>query len=85
MSLSIQYGRKTEAKLKEVLEEMLAEAFSNGADEDATGNVANLVGEVLQLVAMCRQYSALGKHKQYEIHVYASSKGVQWQYFQVGQ
>jgi len=85
MSLSIQYGRKTEAKLKEVLEEMLAEAFSEGSQDDATGRVAALVGEILQLVAMCRQYRALGKHKQYEMHVYASSKGVEWQYFQVGQ
>lgn len=91
MSLSVKYSSSAERKLRVVLEQMMSEAICVGprdeeaveADFHTSGKVANLVGEVVQLVALCRDFEASGKPKRYEVHVYASSKGVEWQYFQV--
>ena len=92
MSLSVKYSSSAEMKLRGVLEQMMSEAICIGPkDEESketdlytSSKVANLVGEVVQLVALCRDFEASGKPKRYEVHVYANSNGVEWQYFQVG-
>ncbi|MDE1827679.1 MAG: hypothetical protein KGH65_00760 [Candidatus Micrarchaeota archaeon] len=88
MSLSIKYSGSTERKLKGVLKQMVSEAVcieprDREAESHATDRVANLVGEVVQLIALCRESESSGKPKRYDVHVYASGKGVEWQYFQV--
>ncbi|MDE1825680.1 MAG: hypothetical protein KGH61_03800 [Candidatus Micrarchaeota archaeon] len=91
MSLSVKYSSSAERKLRDVLEQMMSEAICIGpkdeeskqADFCTSSKVANLVGEVVQLVALCRGVEASGKPKSYEMHVYANSEGVEWQYFQM--
>ncbi|HVA82683.1 MAG TPA: hypothetical protein VNF06_00795 [Candidatus Aquilonibacter sp.] len=94
MSLSIQYSKETEKELRGVLEEMLAEAFLmepvEGESEDnasndlhAAGKAANLIGEVMQLVTLCRAFQVMGQEKRYELHVHVTQNGPQWQYFQL--
>ena len=63
---------------------MMAEALSVEPGDNASGKVANMVGEVIQLVALCKEYrAAAGKLKRYDLHMYINDHGVQWQYFQV--
>ncbi|MDE1869624.1 MAG: hypothetical protein KGH71_01395 [Candidatus Micrarchaeota archaeon] len=83
MSLSVTYSAKTEEKLQKVLWEMLAEALSVEPADNASKKVADMVAEVVQLVALCKEYRNTGKYKRYDVHLYVSARGVEWQYFQV--
>lgn len=83
MSLSVKYSGSTELKLREVLWEMMSEALSTEPEDAASARVADLVGEVVQLVALCKEYHKGGMKKRYDMHIYASEKGVEWQYFSV--
>ncbi|MDE1762499.1 MAG: hypothetical protein KGH59_04310 [Candidatus Micrarchaeota archaeon] len=83
MSLSVKYSTKTEMKLREVVWEMMSEALSVEPADRSPTKVAEMVGEIVQLVALCKEYLAAGRKKRYDVHVYVGSSGVEWQYFQV--
>ncbi|MGI0141932.1 MAG: hypothetical protein ACREBF_04785 [Candidatus Micrarchaeales archaeon] len=83
MSLSVKYSRNTEKKLQAVLRKMMSEALLSEPKEHATGRVADMVGEVVQLLALCHDMRSAGKQGRYDMHVYINSDKVEWQYFQV--
>ena len=79
MSLSEAYSKENQVKLLDSLWKMLSESLSIESSENTASTVAEMCGEVVELIALSERYMQTGVRKKYEMRVYVSNKGVVWQ------
>jgi hypothetical protein len=79
MNLSIEYSRQLRARLMSTLESMLVEALSEHERDESLDSVAELIGEVVELIAICKRYAIADRERRYEMEIYISGEGVEWQ------